>query len=100
MLAGPRNHSQSDFFSWKSGSFGHFSKPPLDYYELVWTALHAEFGGNDRAPTVVEVVGYLRGLAGPKRDNAERYIRRAPRQVDTPLRRRIAAELNWTPADV
>lgn len=66
---------------------------------VVWTALPARFDGEDRTPTSDEVVGYLLGLVGSKRENAERYIRRAPRQVDTLLRRRIAAELNWTPTN-
>jgi hypothetical protein len=66
---------------------------------VIWTALPAKFGGADGTPAPDAVLGYLRGLAGAVRDNAERYVRRAPRQIDTPLRRRIAAELNWTPAD-
>jgi hypothetical protein len=66
---------------------------------VVWTALPAKFGLDDRTPSAQEVVAYLRGLVGPKRDTAERYIRRAPQQIDTPLRRQIAAALNWTPLD-
>lgn len=66
---------------------------------VVWTALPAKFDGEDRTPTADEVVGYLRGLVEPARGRAERYVRRAPRQVDTLLRRRIAAELDWTPAN-
>jgi hypothetical protein len=92
--------------SWSRGSPSPVNMIELDAWaqargvdHVIWTALPAKFDGNDRTPTADEVVGYLRGLVGPKRDNAERYIRRAPRQVDTPLRRRIAAELNWTPAD-
>lgn len=66
---------------------------------VVWTALPAKFAGEDRTPAADEVIGHLRGLVGPKRDNAERYVRCAPRQIDTPLRRQIAAELHWTPTD-
>jgi len=66
---------------------------------VIWTALPAKFGDAGGAPTADAVLGYLRGLTGAVRDNAERYIRRAPRQIDTPLRRRISAELNWSPAD-
>lgn len=67
---------------------------------VIWTALPAKFGGVERTPSAEEVIRYLRGLAaGDVSSEAERYVRRAPRQIDTPLRRRIAAELNWTPTD-
>lgn len=45
----------------------------VDY--VAWTALPAKFDGNDRTPTTDEVVGYLRGLVGPKRDNADLPLR-------------------------
>jgi hypothetical protein len=65
---------------------------------IVWTALPPKFdGGNRRVPTVEEVVSYLSRLTGRTRENAERYIRFAPRQIDTPYRHRIEAALDWTP---
>jgi hypothetical protein len=67
---------------------------------VIWTALPSKFEGkNNRTPQMDEVVAYLRKLAGSMRDNAERYVRLAPRQIDTTYRRKIEAELGWTPLD-
>lgn len=64
---------------------------------VVWTALPPRF--KDRTPSGDDVLAYLRALGGDERDSAERYIRRAPSQIDTDLRRRIVIELNWTMLD-
>ena len=63
---------------------------------VVWTALPPKFAGeNGVVPSCDEVIRHLSQLVGTKRDNAERYIRNAPRQVDTPYRRKIEAKLGW-----
>ena len=66
---------------------------------VIWTALPAKFDGKERVPSEDEVITHLRLLRGTQRDEAERYIRRAPRQIDTAYRRRIEAELGWLPTE-
>ncbi len=67
---------------------------------VVWTRLGARFAGKaGNVPTADQVIAHLTGLTGTARENAERYIRSAPRQIDTIYRRQIEAALHWTPLD-
>lgn len=67
----------------------------------VWTALPAKFAGvSERAPSAHEALALLDGMAGEQRANAERYVRRIPREIDTLYRRLFADKLGWTPAPV
>ena len=66
---------------------------------VVWTALDSNFK-EEGLSLEDQVIGHLQSLVASKRDEAERYIRRAPRQIDTELRRRIEAKLQWVAVDV
>lgn len=63
-----------------------------------WTALphSCDKDKPDRIVSSDVVVAYLCGLTGRLRHSAERYIRNAPPQIDTPYRRAIGAKLGWT----
>lgn len=68
-----------------------------DIDAVIWTALPPRFNNQERiAPTHEEVIAYLSNLRGQARETAERYIRPAPRQIDTSYRREIERELGWT----
>lgn len=64
---------------------------------VVWTNLPPEFNKAKRVPDVDEVVKDLDSRDGHERENAEEYVRKAPRQVATKYRRIIEAKLGWTP---
>jgi hypothetical protein len=65
---------------------------------VVWTNL--EIGLKSRrgtVPSVEAVLDHLQNLPCAQRAVAEEYIRKAPVQIDTVYRRRIAREFGWTP---
>lgn len=67
---------------------------------VVWTDLESTFERETGVPfTHQSAINYLSELRGAKRDSAEEYIRSAPPQTDTPLRRRIERELGWVAVD-
>jgi hypothetical protein len=102
----PLKNEQSHIGSWSLGQLSPDLIPKLPewaesrgVHHVVWTALPPKFNGIEQTPTQEQIVQYLSGLTGAKRDNAERYIRFAPKQIDTTYRRRIEAALQWTASD-
>jgi hypothetical protein len=65
----------------------------------IWTNLPATFDQKYRPDLADDVISHLRSpsLTHEQRQNAEQYIRRAPKQIDTEVRRRIEQELGWLP---
>ena len=91
--------------NWSRGQLSPVLIPGLSEWALarnidsvVWTALPPKFkDDNNRQPSVEEVIGHLRALPESERNEAEKYIRWAPPQIDTAYRRQIEAELKWLP---
>jgi hypothetical protein len=102
----PHSNERIHIGSWSAGAA---SPEPLLNLEswanatgiqhVIWTKLPPQFAGGDQTPTAAQVVDYLDRLVGSSRDDAEKYVRRAPRQIDTAYRRLIEAKLRWTPVD-
>jgi hypothetical protein len=63
---------------------------------VIWTSLGTNFRADGAPPKVDDVLQHLAALSGAIRDEAERYVRRAPRQIDTPYRRAIEKTFGWS----
>jgi hypothetical protein len=99
----PEKHEEKYVATWSVGQESPPLMPALDNWahahglgHVVWTNLPPRFNDVEVVPRTEEVVQYLRGLTGARRDSAERYVRFAPRQVDTAYRREIEAALGWS----
>ena len=62
----------------------------------IWTGLSFSDKTNSIRPDIKSIIKHLDNLVGKKRTNAEEYIRKAPKQIDTEYRRMIEAKLAWT----
>jgi hypothetical protein len=66
-----------------------------DFAAAIWTALDSNFESTIGRPFTVEnAVGYLEALLVSARERALNYFAKSPREVDTPLRRRLV-DLGW-----
>jgi hypothetical protein len=65
---------------------------------VFWTGLPPRWDKTDgRVPSVDQVVGFLESLPNERRGAAEEYVRRAPKQIVTPIREVIEQRLGWLP---
>ena len=62
-----------------------------NWQAVVWTALISNFESNGRPPfSVPAAVAYVNNLGDLEKSKAIEYVRRAPAEVDTPVRRALA----------
>ncbi len=67
---------------------------------VIWTGLPSKFNGKVACtPKIEQVLEHLNNLPCAERDCAERYVRNAPRQIDTAYRRKIETSFGWTYKD-
>jgi hypothetical protein len=69
----------------------------LDF--AIWTGLSYSRKTKQKRPSIASIISHLRDLEASQRRNAEEYIRKAPKQIDTEYRREIEIEFGWTPVD-
>lgn len=89
--------------AWQKGESAPATIPDLPRWAealgldaVIWTALGPKCSGKEVSPSADEVITYLQGLTGTRRENARRYIECTPRQIDTEYRHRIEAALGWS----
>ena len=97
--------SETNIGRWSEGNPDPTDIPGLSVWaagrgiqHVIWTALGPKFCDLPVAPTDDQAVAFLRRLSDEGRAaEAEKYVRRAPPQIDTAYRRRIVRCLDWTP---
>ena len=67
----------------------------LDLDAAIWTNLTPKFK-DGIIPTIDQAITYLKDLDINAFTNAEEYVRKTPKQIDTDFRRRFEAEFGWT----
>ena len=63
----------------------------------IWTGLSYSSKTENKRPTAEEIIRHLKNLPEEGKIVAEKYIRKAPKQIQTEYRKRIEEELGWTP---
>ncbi|MDN3523086.1 hypothetical protein [Halomonas ramblicola] len=67
---------------------------------VVWTNLKCGFrNARDKMPTYEQILDHLQTIDHEERQVAERYIRRAPVQIDTKFRRWLTRDFGWDPIE-
>jgi hypothetical protein len=70
----------------------------LNLDAVIWTKLKPRLLKEERTPTADEIIKYVNEkLSHEQRAVAETYVRKTPRQIDTPYRRRMEQEFGWKP---
>ena len=63
---------------------------------VIWTALPPKFNDRDGiVPSLGQLLTYFRELDDGLLGEAERYIRKAPQQIQTPYRKALIKEFGW-----
>jgi len=96
-LIGQVSHSDTITENIKKSIQKWLNEKDLD--AAIWTDLKPKFKGQDRTPTIGEVLKHLTELKYEDRLNAEEYIRKAPKQIDTDYGREIEMRLGWSKID-
>jgi hypothetical protein len=68
-----------------------------DLNAAIWTGL--SYSEKNKRLTIDDVLEHLLKLNYIKGKQAEEYIRKAPKQIDTEYRRQIEKEFGWTPIE-
>lgn len=68
----------------------------FDLKAAIWTNLPPRFDNtDDKEPSIQQAIDYFKLIDINKRQLAEEYIRRTPKQIDTEYRRKFEAEFGW-----
>lgn len=93
------NKTENDFFS-KDFEFKDNIREWIKYTDcdaVVWTNLGKKFKDEIKKEHNLEnVIEYLEQLTGNTKVIAEEYIRKAPQQIKTAVRKEIEEKLGWT----